>query len=56
MNTDQRVHDREFGNLLEIKENSTKTVVSMDEMSGRKLISSFMCRTSCSRWNVKPGV
>jgi len=33
---DQRVHDREFGNLLEIKDNFTKIVVSMDEMTGGK--------------------
>jgi predicted AAA+ superfamily ATPase len=36
MITDQRVHDREFGNLLEIKDNFTKIVVSMDEMTGGK--------------------
>ena len=29
MITDQRVHDREFGNLLEIKDNFTKIVVSI---------------------------
>ncbi|MFH1125344.1 MAG: ATPase, partial [Pseudomonadota bacterium] len=34
MITDQKVHDREFGNLLEIKDNFTKIVVSMDEMTG----------------------
>ncbi len=34
MITDQSVHDREFGNLLEIKDNFTKIVVSMDEMTG----------------------
>jgi len=34
MITDQRVHDREFGNLLEIKDNFTKIVVSMDEITG----------------------
>ena len=33
MITDQRVHDREFGNLLNIKDNFTKIVVSMDEMA-----------------------
>jgi predicted AAA+ superfamily ATPase len=36
MITDQKVHDREFGNLLEIKDNFTKIVVSMDEMTGGK--------------------
>ena len=36
MITDQRVHDREFGNLLGIKDNFTKIVVSMDEMTGGK--------------------
>jgi len=36
MITDQRIHDREFGNLLEIKDNFTKIVVSMDEMTGGK--------------------
>ncbi len=36
MITDQRVHDREFGNLLKIKDNFTKIVVSMDEMTGGK--------------------
>ncbi len=36
MITDQRVHDREFGNLLHIKDNFTKMVVSMDEMTGGK--------------------
>jgi len=36
MITDQRVHDREFGNLLEIKDNFPKIVVSMDEMTGGK--------------------
>jgi predicted AAA+ superfamily ATPase len=36
MITDQNVHDREFGNLLEIKDNFTKIVVSMDEMTGGK--------------------
>ena len=36
MITDQRVHDREFGNLLRIKDNFTKIVVSMDEMTGGK--------------------
>jgi len=34
MITDQRVHDREFGNLLGIKDNFKKIVVSMDEMTG----------------------
>jgi len=34
MITDQRIHDREFGNLLKIKDNFTKIVVSMDEMTG----------------------
>jgi predicted AAA+ superfamily ATPase len=34
MITDQRVHDREFGNLLQVKDNFTKIVVSMDEMVG----------------------
>ena len=34
MITDQKVHDREFGNLLEIKDNFAKIVVSMDEMIG----------------------
>jgi len=36
MITDQSVHDREFGNLLEIKDNFMKIVVSMDEMAGGK--------------------
>jgi len=36
MITDQMVHDREFGNLLKIKDNFTKIVVSMDEMTGGK--------------------
>ena len=36
MITDQAVHDREFGNLLKIKDNFTKIVVSMDEMTGGK--------------------
>jgi len=36
MITDQKVHDHEFGNLLEIKDNFTKIVVSMDEMTGGK--------------------
>ena len=36
MITEQRVHDREFGNLLKIKDNFTKIVVSMDEMTGGK--------------------
>jgi len=36
MITDQKVHDREFGNLLGIKDNFTKIVVSMDEMTGGK--------------------
>ncbi|MBW2594257.1 MAG: ATP-binding protein [Deltaproteobacteria bacterium] len=31
---DQAVHDREFGNLLEIKDNFPKIVVSMDEITG----------------------
>ncbi|MCD6487522.1 MAG: ATP-binding protein [Syntrophobacterales bacterium] len=31
---DQKVHDREFGNLLAIRDNFTKIVVSMDEMTG----------------------
>lgn len=34
MITDQTVHDREFGNLLAIRDNFTKIVVSMDEMTG----------------------
>lgn len=34
MLTDQKTHDREFGNLLAIKDNFTKIVVSMDEMTG----------------------
>ena len=34
MITDQKVHDREFGNLLEIKDNFPKIVVSMDEITG----------------------
>ena len=34
MITDQKVHDREFGNLLQVKDNFTKIVVSMDEMAG----------------------
>ena len=34
MITDQRVHDREFGNLLKIRDNFTKIVVSMDEVTG----------------------
>jgi predicted AAA+ superfamily ATPase len=34
MITDQAVHDREFGNLLEIKDNFPKIVVSMDEITG----------------------
>ena len=33
MITDQNVHDREFGNLLNIKDNFTKIVVSMDELA-----------------------
>ena len=33
---DQAVHDREFCNLLKIKDNFTKIVVSMDEMTGGK--------------------
>ncbi|RZB30547.1 MAG: hypothetical protein SRB1_02827 [Desulfobacteraceae bacterium Eth-SRB1] len=36
MITDQRVHDREFGNLLEIRDNFPKIVVSMDEITGGK--------------------
>ena len=36
--TDQKVHDREFGNLLTIRDNFTKIVVSMDEMTdGRRV-------------------
>ena len=34
MFTDQEVHDREFGNLLEIKDRFTKITVSMDEPAG----------------------
>ena len=34
MITDQRVHDREFGNLLEIRDNFPKIVVFMDEIAG----------------------
>jgi len=30
--TDQKVIDREFGNLLQIKDNHEKVVVSLDEM------------------------
>jgi predicted AAA+ superfamily ATPase len=36
MITDQTVHDGEFGNLLEIKDNFPKIVVSMDEITGGK--------------------
>ena len=36
MITDQRVHGREFGNLLEIRDNFPKIVVSMDEIAGGK--------------------
>jgi predicted AAA+ superfamily ATPase len=36
MITDQKIHGREFGNLLKIKDNYTKIVVSMDEMTGGK--------------------
>ena len=34
MITDQEVHDREFGNLLEIKDSFTKIVVPIDEPAG----------------------
>lgn len=33
---DQKIRDREFGNLLDIKDNYPKMVVSMDEMTGSK--------------------
>jgi len=36
MITDQTVHDREFGNLMKIKDNFPQVVVSMDEMTGGK--------------------
>jgi len=36
MVTDQKVHDREFGNLLSIRDNFKKIVISMDEMTGGK--------------------
>ena len=32
MLTNQKVIDREFGNLLQIKDNHEKVVVSLDEM------------------------
>jgi len=35
MITDQKVLDREFGNLMEIKDNFPKIVVSMDEITGK---------------------
>lgn len=34
--TDQKIRDREFGNLLKIKDNYPKLVVSMDKMIGEK--------------------
>jgi predicted AAA+ superfamily ATPase len=33
---DHKAKDREFGNLLEIKDNYPKFVISMDEMPGGK--------------------
>jgi hypothetical protein len=34
MITDEKVHEREFGNLLKIEENYPKLVVTMDEFAG----------------------
>ncbi len=34
MITDQAVHDREFGSLLKIRDNFSKIVVSMDDITG----------------------
>jgi len=33
MITDEKVHEREFGNLLKIADNHRKIVVSMDELA-----------------------